>query len=140
MSEAVLAIATSAKPPTLWVWSAAIQDYAPVSESMVKISSDQEQLSVQLIRVPKLIAVVQSHISEGARQIGFKLTAGSSVKQMLTAADSLRQSYQLSAVVANRVEDLKNGVRAHWVDASGSEAIPNSQNLTERISLFIEEA
>jgi len=140
MSEAVLAVASTPEPPNIWIWAAAILDYVPVSESPIKISSEQEKMDVTLRRAPKIIEIIQSHLSEGVRQIGFKLTAGVSTEVLLAAAESLREAHALSAVVGNRLEEMEEGVRAHWVDAKGVKAIATLEELADNVCEFIEEA
>ena len=83
--------------------------------------------------------VIQPHLGKEVRQIGFKLAAGTTTEVLLAAAESLREAYNLSAVVANRLEDLEDGVRAHWVNAEKTEVIPTLNDLTEKVCAFIEE-
>ena len=139
MLEEVLELATASNPPDIWIWAAAILDYVPVSESVTKISSELENIDIELCRTPKLIEVIQPRLGEEVRQIGFKLGAGTTTEVLLAAAESLREAYNLSAVVANRLEDLEDGVRAHWIDAEKTEAIPTLNDLTEKVCAFIEE-
>ena len=139
MSRVVLEVATAANPPDIWIWAAAILDYVPASESATKLSSELEMMQIELLRTPKLIEVIQPHLGEGVRQIGFKLGAGTTTESLLAAAESLREAYNLSAVVANRLEDLENGVRAHWIDADKTEVTPTLDDLTEKVCAFIEE-
>jgi len=81
------------------VHAAAVSDFVPVRVSG-KISSDLPELTLRLVRSPKLVDRLRE-LRPAAVLVGFKLVSGLDEPAMVAAAQALLQRTRLDAVVAN---------------------------------------
>jgi phosphopantothenoylcysteine synthetase/decarboxylase len=89
------------------ILAAAISDYGPESVAG-KISSDRDELSLRLKRLPKVIDQVRERAPD-AYLVGFKLTAGLAAQETIAVAEKAMQSHRADLVVANDLATLRQG-------------------------------
>ena len=105
-----------------WVHSAAVLDYVVENSAEGKLASQQGPLDVKLIESPKHILALTEKCQDSVR-IGFKLETGIKQKELVRRALAQIEHANMTAVVANRLEDLNDSSkpRAYLVDRTGSD-------------------
>ena len=105
-----------------WVHSAAVLDYVVGNSAEGKLASQQGPLDVKLIESPKHILALTEKCQDSVR-IGFKLETGIKQKELVRRALAQIEHANMTAVVANRLEDLNDSSkpRAYLVDRTGSD-------------------
>jgi phosphopantothenoylcysteine decarboxylase/phosphopantothenate--cysteine ligase len=94
---------------------AAISDFTVEKPVKGKISSDKGKLSIALKRTPKIVDSIKA-----SSIIGFKLEAGVTVDALKERARARLKGSRMSAIVANRVEDITDErSTAFIIDKSG---------------------
>ena len=103
-----------------WVHCAAVLDYVVDEPLEGKYGSGQGELALTLKQGEKHIEEL-AKACEGSVRIGFKLEVGIKLKDLINRALAQIHRAGMSAVVANRLEDLNapDKARAHLVDSSG---------------------
>jgi len=81
---------------------AAVSDYLPAEKIEGKLQSDEEEISLALVRNEKIIDSIDARAL-----VAFKLEAGVSRDQLKERAKTIMGSRKLFAVVANRLEDIE---------------------------------
>ena len=94
--------------PDIILHAAAVSDYRPVRSSG-KLSSEQESLTIQLERTPKIISELRERYGSEAFIAGFKLLSGVSEAQLVSAAMAQLKLNRLNMVLANDLQHLKDG-------------------------------
>ena len=124
--------------PDVWIFSSAVLDYIPEPISG-KIPSGESNISVTLVptekHIPKILSKMQDCVS-----IGFKLESNIEPTSLINKATILMEKYSLSAVVANRLEDLRTpGPPRRWlIDSNGSVTeMPDLHSLCSEIEAYI---
>tara|TARA_B110000467_G_scaffold162865_1_gene187254 strand:- start:11654 stop:12871 length:1218 start_codon:yes stop_codon:yes gene_type:complete len=123
-----------------WVHAAAVLDYVVESPAEGKIASQQGSLSVNLVESQKHIMALQDRCKDAIR-IGFKLESGIKQKDLIYRATAQIEKAGMTAVVANRLEDLHDDTkpRGYLVDAYGSHfVLENEEKMCEAVRTFIE--
>ena len=123
-----------------WVHAAAVLDYVVESPAKGKLASQQGPLNVPLIESPKHILELKD-ACQGAVRIGFKLESGVKQTDLIHRALAQVQRAGMTAVVANRLEDLgrSDKPRAYLVDAQGSHFVLQTPlDLSDAIRTLIE--
>lgn len=82
---------------------AAVSDYSPV-KTEGKIPSDQDSVTVKLVRNPKLIDGIRAKVV-----VGFKAQAKMDDDALMSEARRLLERSKCSLVVANKIEDVQKG-------------------------------
>ena len=105
-----------------WIHSAAVLDYVVENSAEGKLASQQGPLEVKLIESPKHILELTQKC-QGSVRIGFKLETGIKQKELVRRALAQIEYANMTAVVANRLEDLNDSSkpRAYLVDKTGSD-------------------
>ena len=105
-----------------WIHSAAVLDYVVENSAEGKLASQQGPLDVKLIESPKHILELTQKC-QGSVRIGFKLETGIKQKELVRRALAQIEYANMTAVVANRLEDLNDSSkpRAYLVDKTGSD-------------------
>ncbi len=85
--------------------AAAVADYTPEKVSG-KISSDEEQLTVRLIRTPKILALLRDHFGQDTTIAGFKLLSGVSTDELVRVARNQTTTNRTDYSIANLLEDI----------------------------------
>ena len=123
-----------------WVHSAAVLDYVVNNPAKGKLASQQGALNVELVESPKHILELKEKCV-GAVRIGFKLESGVKQKELVRRAVAQLEHSGMTAVIANRLEDLnrKDKPRAYLVDKSGADfTLSTMQDLCQAIQTVIE--
>ena len=123
-----------------WVHSAAVLDYVVNNPAKGKLASQQGALNVELVESPKHILELKEKCV-GAVRIGFKLESGVKQKELVRRAVAQLEHSGMTAVIANRLEDLnrKDKPRAYLVDKSGADfTLSTMQDVCQAIQTVIE--
>ena len=123
-----------------WVHVAAVLDYLITDPAEGKVASGSDGLQIDLAPGPKHIDALRE-ACEGAVRIGFKLETGIKQKELVRRAVAQVERAGMTAVIANRLEDLGDDERprGHLVDATGADfALPTERDLVEAVRRLIE--
>ena len=123
-----------------WIHTAAVLDYVVSSPAEGKIASQQGGLTVELVATEKHIESLRE-MCKNAVRIGFKLESGIKQKDLIYRASAQIEKAGMTAVVANRLEDLgqKDKPRGYLVDEFGSHfVLENQHKMCEAIRTFVE--
>ena len=123
-----------------WVHSAAVLDYVVNNPAKGKLASQQGALNVELVESPKHILELKEKCV-GAVRIGFKLESGVKQKELVRRAVAQLEHSGMTAVIANRLEDLnrKDKPRAYLVDKSGADfTLSTMHDVCQAIQTVIE--
>lgn len=85
--------------------AAAVADYTPQKREG-KIASDKKQLTVELVRTPKILASLRSHFGSNTTIIGFKLLSAVPKEQLIAAAEQQIIDNDTDLCVANLLDDI----------------------------------
>ncbi len=106
--------------------SAAVSDYRVATITLGKISSEPEQLTLPLVRNPKILPLLKSFSSRPLRVIGFKLTSGADEAARRAAVAAQFATGGVDAVVHNDLAELRAVSRDqhpfHLYSAAGTPA------------------
>tara|TARA_B100000767_G_scaffold210353_1_gene197388 strand:+ start:86 stop:1321 length:1236 start_codon:yes stop_codon:yes gene_type:complete len=123
-----------------WIHTAAVLDYLVAKPAEGKIASQQGPLNVELIEGEKHIESIREACKDAVR-IGFKLESGIKQKDLIYRATAQIQKAGMTAVIANRLEDLadKSKPRGYLVDSLGSHfVLEDTPKMCEAIRTFVE--
>jgi phosphopantothenoylcysteine synthetase/decarboxylase len=123
-----------------WVHAAAVLDYVVDNPAEGKLASQQGPLSVPLVESPKHIMELKDACSQAVR-IGFKLESGIKQTDLIHRAVAQVQRAGMTAVVANRLEDLGQAgkPRGYLVDQQGAHfVLETAADLNEAVRTLIE--
>ncbi|MDH4123889.1 MAG: bifunctional phosphopantothenoylcysteine decarboxylase/phosphopantothenate--cysteine ligase CoaBC [Thermoplasmata archaeon] len=96
---------------------AAISDYTPDKAIKGKMPSNKDSISLVLKKTEKIIDSIDAELI-----IGFKLEVGTTTDELKERARERLSSGKISAIVANRLEDVKEDIsRAFLIDRDGRE-------------------
>ena len=123
-----------------WVHCAAVLDYVVESPAEGKLASQQGPLEVKLVESSKHILELKEKCKNAVR-IGFKLETGIKQKELVRRAVAQLEYAGMTAVVANRLEDLNDNTRprAYLVDKTGADfTLETMQDVCTAISTIID--
>jgi phosphopantothenoylcysteine decarboxylase/phosphopantothenate--cysteine ligase len=123
-----------------WVHAAAVLDYLVPNAAEGKLASGSEGLRIDLVPGPKHIDVLREACPNAVR-IGFKLESGIPQRELVQRAHAQVKRAGMTAVIANRLEDLgrEDRARAYLVDASGSDfALHTERDMVDAIRHLVE--
>ena len=123
-----------------WVHAAAVLDYVVEHPAEGKVASQQGSLNVPLIESPKHILELRDACSDAVR-IGFKLESGVKQTDLIHRAFAQVERAGMTAVVANRLEDLGDATkpRGYLVDRQGAHFVLEQQaDLNTAVQTLIE--
>ena len=123
-----------------WIHSAAVLDYVVDSPAEGKLASQQGPLQITLVESEKHILELKEKCQNAVR-IGFKLETGIKQKELVRRAVAQLEYAEMTAVIANRLEDLKDKSkpRAYLVDKSGADfTLNNMQDVCIAITTIVE--
>ena len=123
-----------------WVHAAAVLDYVVQSPAEGKLASQQGSLNLSLVESQKHIMELKKACASAVR-IGFKLESGIKQKDLIHRAYAQIQKAEMTAVVANRLEDLgsSNKPRGYLVDQKGAHFVLESTvELNDAVQTLIE--
>ena len=133
-------IALSNDDINAWVHTAAVLDYQIEKAAEGKVASQQSGLQLNLVETRKHI-VELAPLCKGACRIGFKLESGIKQKDLVHRAVAQNEKAQMTATIANRLEDIGNSEmpRAHLVDANGAHFVLQTESdMCDAIRVLIE--
>ena len=112
-----------------WIHAAAVLDYVVEKPAEGKLASEQGPLTVPLVESPKHIVELQN-ACKGAVRIGFKLESGIKQADLIHRAVAQIQRAGMTAVVANRLEDLNrtDKPRGYLVDQQGAHFVLETED------------
>lgn len=105
--------------------SAAVSDYTP-TKIEGKISSDQENLTVELVRTPKILSLLRSHFGNETVLVGFKLLSNVETDGLLEVAGKQIEKNETDYSIANRLEDISPDSDHRKVHLLGSDGNVNT--------------
>jgi phosphopantothenoylcysteine synthetase/decarboxylase len=123
-----------------WVHAAAVLDYVVEAPAEGKLASQQGSLNLKLTESAKHIMELKDACSSAVR-IGFKLESGIKQKDLIHRAYAQTQKAGMTAVVANRLEDLgdTSKPRGYLVDRQGAHfVLESTDELNDAIQTLIE--
>ena len=123
-----------------WIHCAAVLDYIVSNPAKGKVASQQGSLQVDLVEGAKHIQLLKELCSDSVR-IGFKLESGIKQKDLIYRAVAQIENSGMTAVIANRLEDLGNPEkpRGYLVDTHGAHFILEDQKkMCDAIQTFVE--
>jgi phosphopantothenoylcysteine decarboxylase / phosphopantothenate---cysteine ligase len=123
-----------------WIHCAAVLDYIVANPAKGKVASQQGSLQVELIEGAKHIQLLKE-LCSGSVRIGFKLESGIKQNDLIYRAVAQIEHSGMTAVIANRLEDLGNPQkpRGYLVDTHGAHFIIEDQKkMCDAIQAFVE--
>ena len=123
-----------------WIHAAAVLDYVVEAPAEGKLASQQGALNLALTESPKHIMELKDTCASAVR-IGFKLESGIKQKDLIHRAYAQIQKADMTAVVANRLEDLgdTSKPRGYLVDRQGAHfVLESTDELNDAIQTLIE--
>ena len=119
--------------------AAAVADYAPVKVEG-KISSDQDELTVQLRRTPKILSELRDHFGDTTTIVGFKLLSGVPEDELIKVASAQIMKNDTNYCVANDLQERNTEFRyskrkLHVVHPDGS--YESTVGSTDEVATFI---
>jgi phosphopantothenoylcysteine synthetase/decarboxylase len=123
----LLAKAATEKKWDAVIHAAAVSDYTPASVTQGKISSDQDELIVRLVRTPKLIKFLRDQYGD-ALLVGFKLLSGVDPAERKRIALEQMAKCRTDACIENDIKEFGPGEhKARIITPDGTEVdIPKS--------------
>jgi len=123
-----------------WVHAAAVLDYVVENPAEGKLASQQGTLTLPLVEGAKHIMELKDACASAVR-IGFKLESGVKQTDLIHRAYAQIQKADMTAVIANRLEDLGqlDKPRGYLVDGQGAHFVLNdAKDLHEAVQTIIE--
>tara|TARA_B100000900_G_scaffold392614_1_gene388278 strand:- start:6016 stop:7218 length:1203 start_codon:yes stop_codon:yes gene_type:complete len=123
-----------------WIHAAAVLDYVVEEPAKGKLASQQGSLSLSLVESKKHITELKEVCATAVR-IGFKLETGIKQKDLIHRAFAQIQKSDMTAVVANRLEDLGDPgkPRGYLVDRQGAHfVLKSNRELNDAVRTLVE--
>lgn len=123
-----------------WVHAAAVLDYVVENPAEGKLASQQGTLTLPLVEGSKHIMELKDACDSAVR-IGFKLESGIKQTDLIHRAYAQIQKAGMTAVIANRLEDLgrSDKPRGYLVDEQGAHFVLNdAKDLHEAVQTIVE--
>jgi len=138
MLDILIELAEAIPRQDAWVHCAAVLDYCVSAPSMEKVKSGSEEWSIQLSRSAKHLDEL-TPLCKGSTRIAFKLESGATEEQLVERANSLIDSHNLTAVVANHLEEVHSQARrAIWVPSEGEQIdLSDNSSMAEMVEQAI---
>jgi phosphopantothenoylcysteine decarboxylase/phosphopantothenate--cysteine ligase len=105
--------------------AAAVADYTP-KKVTGKISSDQDHLTIDMERTPKILSLLRDHFGNATTIVGFKLLSGVSVEKLTDVATKQIADNNTNYSVANLLEGIngsKGEREVHLVKKDGTSQV-----------------
>ena len=123
-----------------WIHAAAVLDYVVEEPAEGKLASQQGSLGLSLVESKKHITELKEACASAVR-IGFKLETGIKQKDLIHRAFAQIQTSDMTAVIANRLEDLGDSgkPRGYLVDRQGAHfVLKSNRELNDAIQTLVE--
>jgi phosphopantothenate---cysteine ligase (CTP) len=92
------------------IMCAAVADYRPDLATKGKIRSDAEQLTLRLVRNPKILPRIKSFSARPLVVVGFKLTATPKKEERRAAVLAQYAGGGVDAVIQNDLNEIRSGI------------------------------
>lgn len=89
------------------IMAAAVSDYRPAALATEKLSSDEEHLTLKLVRNPKILPQLRGYAPRAIKVIGFKLTVGAAAAARDAAVRDQFAKAGVDAVVHNDLAEMQ---------------------------------
>jgi len=123
------------------IMCAAVADYRPDFAANGKISSDATELTIRLVRNPKILPQLKSFSPRPLVVVGFKLTVGADAAAGRTAVAAQFAAGTVDAVVHNDIEEIRTSpVHPFWLyrsAAAAPEQIAGTAALAETLARLV---
>lgn len=123
-----------------WIHAAAVLDYVVETPAEGKLASQQGTLNLPLIESSKHIMELKEACKNAVR-IGFKLESGVKQTDLIHRAVAQIEKAGMTAVIANRLEDLgvEGKARGYLVDTHGAHfVLQSSRDLNDAVLTLVE--
>ena len=117
--------------PDVVMLCAAVSDYG-MAKTAGKISSDKDEITFTMSRLPKLITKVKEWRPD-TFLVGFKLLVDSTMEDRTIAAGKQMEAAKSDLVVVNDLRDIKNDKHILWVHSSPNAVEVIKQNLAKEL-------
>jgi len=119
------------------IHAAAVADYAPKTVKKSKISSNLPEITLKLVKTPKIINTIKKR-AKNAVLVGFKLQSTMTKKDAVSATRKLFQEAGCDVVVANA--KMRSSYKAYLVDAGGviTPALDSKQKVVMQVIRYLE--
>ena len=105
------------------IMCAAVADYRPGRAAAGKIGSDSAELTIRLVRNPKILPQLKSFSSRPLVVVGFKLTVGADATARREAVAAQFAAGTVDAVVHNDLDEIRAAsVHPFWLHRSATAA------------------
>jgi phosphopantothenoylcysteine decarboxylase/phosphopantothenate--cysteine ligase len=131
---------------TAVIMTAAVSDYRPKVAVSGKISSDNDQLTLQLVRNEKILPKLKAFSSRPLYVVGFKLTVGANEQLRRDAVAAQFAAGGVDAVVQNDLSEIRVATRESHPfrlfknPADAPIEIPGAKSLAREVEVSIREA
>lgn len=115
--------AVATRRPDALLMAAAVSDYVVANRVDGKIRSDVEELTLRLVRAPKILAGLRDLCGDATCIVGFKLLSGVSEAELRGAAEEQTRRDRLDLTVANDLALLTPTRHPIWISTSVGEWI-----------------
>lgn len=101
--------------------AAAVSDYTPVTTTKGKLSSDADNMTIELKRTPKILPQLRDHFGKDTTIVGFKLLSGVSEEELIATAARQITAARTDLCIANDLQELgSHNRKVHIVNNDGS--------------------
>ena len=105
------------------IMCAAVADYRPGCAAVGKIGSDEAELTIRLVRNPKILPQLKSFSPRPLVVVGFKLTVGTDTAARRAAVTAQFAAGTVDAVVHNDLDEIRaSSVHPFWLYRSATTA------------------
>ena len=95
--------------PDVLLMSAAVSDWLCANPHVGKISSDEERMSIEFVRAPKIIKELRMACGIKTFLVGFKLLSRASNEELIAKAGTQVRDNRLNLTIANDLSKIKDG-------------------------------
>lgn len=132
--------AIASRPPEALLMAAAVSDYVVADRAVGKLSSNAEELTLRLVRAPKILAGLRDRCGSATCLVGFKLLSGVPEGELRRAAEEQTRRDRLDLTVANDLGRLTPTRHPMWLSTSGGEWVAidgTKQEVARRVAEFV---
>lgn len=99
--------------------SAAVSDYTPIPHDG-KLSSDQDELIIRMVRVAKILPLLRPHFGSDTTVVGFKLLSGVDESELIMAGQRQIETCGTNLCIANDLRLMSARRRIHILAQDGT--------------------
>jgi len=90
------------------VLAAAVSDYGVKDVFNGKYRSSEDEMTIKLVKLPKVINEIAEFIPDDTLLCGFKLLVNSTDDELIAAMDKQLENHRIDMVIGNDLRDIKN--------------------------------